>query len=91
MIAHPDHQITVTGGGPFGRAWVDCSCGHTRTCASARAANTAALIHHHDVHGGCVCPPHVVEHPAHPTISGPGASRPADDAPIAASTNTTEH
>lgn len=39
------HHITVTGGGPFGRAWFDCSCA---------AANDAALRHHREVIG-CEC------------------------------------
>lgn len=65
---HAGHAITVTGGGPFGRAWFDCPCGIKRVFASKRAANTAALIHHHDV-GGCNCPPALVAHEAHPAAS----------------------
>lgn len=39
------HTISVTGGGPFGRAWLDCSCGLARRFASKRAA-TIAGVHH---------------------------------------------
>lgn len=67
--SHPGHVLNVTGGGPFGRAWVDCSCGYTLTCPSKYAADRAALRHHHDV-GGCNCPSLVVEHVAHPPVSG---------------------
>lgn len=49
---NPAHQITVTGGGPFGRAWFDCSCGITVVHASKHAANQAALRHYELVHGG---------------------------------------
>lgn len=51
---NPDHQITVTGGGPFGRAWFDCSCGIAQTHASKLAANTAALRHYGQVYGSTV-------------------------------------
>lgn len=48
LLPQPDprHQITVTGGGPFGRAWFDCTCGIAQTHASKRAANQAALRHY---------------------------------------------
>lgn len=36
----------VTGGGPFGRAWMDCPCGVTRVFASKHAANIAGLNHY---------------------------------------------
>lgn len=42
---HPDHQITVTGGGPFGRAYFECTCGIDRTFASKHAANVSAMAH----------------------------------------------
>lgn len=48
------HDITVTGGGPFGRAWFDCTCGKALTHASKKAANDAALAHHREVKG-CTC------------------------------------
>lgn len=66
---HPGHDISVTEG-VFGRGYLDCSCGLTRTCPSKRAAQTAGLRHHHDVAdppGSCNCPPAVVTHPDHPT------------------------
>lgn len=47
--AHPEHRITVTGGGPFGRAYFDCTCGIARTFASKHAANVAAIAHHNDL------------------------------------------
>lgn len=68
LVMHPGHALTVTVGPvgrAVGRAWVDCTCGLTRAFASKRAANHAALLHHHDV-GGCTCPPQVREHPDHP-------------------------
>jgi hypothetical protein len=53
--AEPEvHDITVTGGGPFGRAWFDCTCGKAVTHASKKAANDAALAHHREV-VGCTC------------------------------------
>lgn len=47
----PGHFITVTGGGPFGRAWFDCSCGIARVFASKKAANVSALDHFDRVGG----------------------------------------
>ena len=80
---HPGHAITVTvtGNGPFGRAWVDCSCGFSKTCASKRDANRTALAHHHAV-GGCNCPPNVVASDVHPKNSGL-----AQPGPVAAATS----
>jgi hypothetical protein len=49
--ASPDHFITVTGGGPFGRAWFDCKCGIARIFASKHAANTHAVAHFADIYG----------------------------------------
>lgn len=46
----PGHFITVTGGGPFGRAWFDCSCGLTAVRASKRAANLVAIAHYREVY-----------------------------------------
>ncbi len=46
----PNHHITVTGGGPFGRAWFDCTCGIARTCPSKHAANVSALAHYSEVY-----------------------------------------
>lgn len=63
VTPHPGHALTVTRG-PFGRAYVDCACGVTRTCPNKRAANVVALRHHHEV-GGCNCPPHIVASPIH--------------------------
>ncbi len=48
------HHITVTPGGPFGRAWFECTCGLSRTHASKKAAIDAALAHHREV-VGCSC------------------------------------
>lgn len=76
---NPDHVITVTGGGPFDRAWVDCSCGYTLTCASKWTANRAGLRHHHET-SGCNCPADVVASDVHPD-PGPGCP-----APVAAAT-----
>jgi len=67
MPDHPGHDIRVTGGGPFGRAWLDCSCGIDRVFASKRAATAAAFLHHHDVGGGCACPDWAVALDVHPT------------------------
>jgi hypothetical protein len=47
----PGHFITVTGGGPFGRAWFDCTCGIARVFASKTAANQAALGHFDALYG----------------------------------------
>lgn len=81
---HPDHQITVTGGGPFGRAYVDCSCGMPAVIAATKfAAQRAAFRHHHDVMG-CNCPPSAVAHGSHPD-PGPDAPSPVSG-PVAAST-----
>ncbi|MEP7738559.1 hypothetical protein ABKW28_12955 [Nocardioides sp. 31GB23] len=74
IATHPDHAITVTGGGPFGRAWFDCSCGESAVRATKRAANIAALVHHHET-AGCNCPPDVVASDVHP-IPGPGHPAP---------------
>lgn len=73
---HPEHAVTVTGNGPFGRAWVECSCGFSKVCASKKSANRTALAHHHE-HAGCHCPPFLVARDEHPTIPGPGAPEPA--------------
>lgn len=75
---HPDHRITVTPG-PFGRAWFDCTCRPlvNSIWPSKRAANRAALRHHHDVMG-CNCPAWLVAHEIHPD---PGTGSPA---PVAA-------
>jgi hypothetical protein len=55
VATSPEHHITVTGGGPFGRAYFECSCGIARTYASKHDANRGALRHHHEV-TGCTCP-----------------------------------
>lgn len=60
---HPGHRITVTRG-PV-RWHVECSCGLSRVYASCRAANRAALTHHHAV-GGCNCPSEVALMTNHP-------------------------
>lgn len=93
---HPGHDITVTGGGPFGRAWFDCSCGITRVFASKVPATHAALVHHHDV-GGCNCPQRLViefaihpDPPSTPTVPGPGSPAPVVDA-ATASTRGADH
>lgn len=83
LQTHPDHLIQVTPGGPFGRAYVDCTCGLTRTCATKFAANRSALIHHHET-AGCNCPPDVVADAVHPD-PGPGSP-----APVAAEASTAE-
>jgi len=38
------HTVRVTPG-VFGRAYVDCSCGHTAVRASSHAGNLAGLAH----------------------------------------------
>ena len=81
IACHPGHQLAVTEG-VFGRGYVDCQCGHSRVLGSKRAANVAALIHHHEV-GGCNCPPQVVEHDVHPD------PRPGTTAPVAATRQPT--
>jgi hypothetical protein len=80
MDGVPGHDISVTGNGPFGRAWVDCwTCGYTLTCASKHAANRAALRHHHETSpSGCNCPSEVVTSDAHPD-PGPGSPAPVAD------------
>lgn len=59
-LSSPDriagHSITVTGGGPFGRAWFDCTCGRSEHRATKKAANLAALDHHRAL-VGCNCTP----------------------------------
>lgn len=77
LQTNPDHQINVTAGGPFGRAYFDCSCGVTRTLASKSAANRTALVHHHET-TGCNCPPDVVNSDVHPD-PGPGSPAPVAD------------
>lgn len=47
----PDHLIMVTGNGPFGRAWFDCTCGIARTFGNKSGANQSALTHYADVYG----------------------------------------
>jgi hypothetical protein len=47
----PNHLIMVTGDGPFGRAWFDCTCGIARTFGSKGAANLSALAHYREVYG----------------------------------------
>lgn len=44
-LTHPIHGVMVTTGGPFGRAWMDCPCGASRTLASGKAAQEAGLRH----------------------------------------------
>lgn len=53
MIAQTDpaHSITVTGGGPFGRAYFDCSCGIANVYASKSAANQSAMAHYDRIYG----------------------------------------
>lgn len=62
----PGHQVTVTRG-PFGRMYLDCTCGLTRVFASSLSAIRAGLTHHHEVNGFEHCSPDIVAHPAHPT------------------------
>lgn len=59
------HEITVTAG-VFGRGYFDCSCGAAVVRGSKWDATRSALQHFHDVLGGCLCPPEVVELGCHP-------------------------
>lgn len=76
-----NHAITVTPGGPFGRAWFDCTCGASRRCASHKSANAVALAHHRDV-VGCTCRPEAydpecVKRTTNPDITVPKPRRSA--------------
>lgn len=68
---HPGSAITVTGG-PFGRAYFECSCGEQQTRASKSAAVRVALQHHHK-HNGCDCSDEVRALPEHVDPRAPTA------------------